>query len=63
MNKLSQIHIQITIQPNSVDVCKRFTEPFVNQPQCELLAHCSNPHCFKHGCLNILRQQAKGGVA
>ena len=36
-------------------------EPSIEQRHCKLWVHCSNPYCFKHGCLNALRQQGQEG--
>ena len=63
MTDLFKIHIHITIQPSSVNVCKHHTSSSENQLQCEFWVQCSNPNCSKHGCLNALLNKGKEAMS
>ncbi len=63
MTDLFKINIHITIQPSSVNVCKRHTTPSENVMQCKFWVQYSYQKCIKHGCLNSLLNQGKEAMS
>lgn len=61
MSVFTTIYIDITLEAANDPFFEppTPTEPSTAVIRCIHLDTCQNPYCFKHGCLNALRQQVK----
>lgn len=55
----SKITINITLEAVHSPVCEpqQPPTPLDDRLRCELWVKCENPHCLKHGCMNLLPRE------